>query len=159
MRRHFNPEASSSAQQRRPLGKDRRLSVQTSFSALHEPTQLSSLSSGISSIRQNAFAYCLYLKKARSATAPYVHGTVVRQIDGIFTAQLNCPHTSTASLCRHHRRPPDLHPRPEPESANNNSPKRNWRRRCSGCWPRPGGPSRSVCRPSSLVGLLRLARA
>ena len=51
LRRHPNFEASSSARQRR-LGKDRRLSVQTSFSALHEPTQQSSIWSGISSIRQ-----------------------------------------------------------------------------------------------------------
>ncbi len=42
-----------------------------------------------------AFVFYPYLKKARSAPAPYVHGTVVRQVDGIFTAQLNCPHTST----------------------------------------------------------------
>jgi hypothetical protein len=34
-----------------------------------------------------------YLKKARSAPAPYVHGTVARQVDGIFIAQLNCPRT------------------------------------------------------------------
>ena len=35
--------------------------------------------------------YYPYLKKARSAPAPYVHGTVARQVDGIFIAQLNCP--------------------------------------------------------------------
>ena len=46
------------------------------------------------------FAYCLYLKKARSAPAPYVRGTVARQVDGIFIAQLNCPRTSTASLLK-----------------------------------------------------------
>src|ERR1700730_8959210 len=46
-----NLEASSSPRQRR-LGKDRRLSVQTGFSALHEPTQQSGIWSGISSIRQ-----------------------------------------------------------------------------------------------------------
>ncbi len=39
------------------------------------------------------FVYYPYLKKARSAH--YVHGTVVRQVDGIFIAQLNCPCTST----------------------------------------------------------------
>ena len=32
---------------------------------------------------------------ALSAPAPYVHGTVARQVDGIFIAQLNCPRTST----------------------------------------------------------------
>src|SRR6266699_5929334 len=43
-----------------------------------------------------SFVYYPYLKKARSAAAHYVHGNVVRQVDGIFTAQLNCPLTSTA---------------------------------------------------------------
>ena len=43
-----------------------------------------------------AFVYYRYLKKARSVAAPYVHGTVARQVDGIFIAQLNCPRTSTA---------------------------------------------------------------
>src|SRR5262249_58006593 len=38
-----------------------------------------------------------YLRKARSAPASYVHGNVVRQVDGIFIAQLNCPPTSMAS--------------------------------------------------------------
>ena len=42
-----------------------------------------------------AFVYCPYLKKARSAPAPYVPGIVARQVDGIFIAQLNCPRTST----------------------------------------------------------------
>src|SRR6266705_3026594 len=42
------------------------------------------------------FVYYPYLKKARSAPARYVHGNVVRQVDGIFIAQLNCPRTSTA---------------------------------------------------------------
>ena len=41
------------------------------------------------------FVYYRYLKKARSTPAPYVRGTVARQVDGIFIAQLNCPHTST----------------------------------------------------------------
>ena len=41
------------------------------------------------------FVYYPYLKKARSAPAPYVHGTVARQVDGTFIAQLNCPRTST----------------------------------------------------------------
>src|SRR5437879_2142134 len=35
-----------------------------------------------------------YLKKARSAPAPHVHGTVARQVDGTFIAQLNCPRTA-----------------------------------------------------------------
>ena len=43
----------------------------------------------------NVFVYYPYLKKARSAPAHYVHGTAVRQVDGIFIAQLNCPRTST----------------------------------------------------------------
>src|ERR1700730_8959211 len=42
-----------------------------------------------------SLVYYPYLKKARSAPAPYVHGTVARQVDGIFIAQLNCPRTST----------------------------------------------------------------
>jgi hypothetical protein len=42
-----------------------------------------------------AFVYYPYLKKAKSAPAHYVHGTVARQVDGIFIAQLNCPRTST----------------------------------------------------------------
>ena len=42
------------------------------------------------------FVYYPYLKKARSAPALYVHGTAVRQVDGIFIAQLNCPRISTA---------------------------------------------------------------
>ena len=37
--------------------------------------------------------YYPYLKKARSAPAHSVHGTVARQVDGIFIAQLNCPRT------------------------------------------------------------------
>jgi len=41
------------------------------------------------------FAYYPSLKKARSAPALYVHGTAVRQVDGIFIAQLNCPRIST----------------------------------------------------------------
>ena len=40
---------------------------------------------------EKAFVYCPYLKKARSAPPHYVHATVVRQVDGIFIAQLNCP--------------------------------------------------------------------
>jgi hypothetical protein len=42
------------------------------------------------------FVYYPYLKKARSAPARYIHGTAVRQVDGIFIAQLNCPRTSRA---------------------------------------------------------------
>ena len=38
-----------------------------------------------------AFVSCRYLKKAMSAPGPRVHGTVARQVDGIFIAQLNCP--------------------------------------------------------------------
>ncbi len=41
------------------------------------------------------FVYYPYLKKAKSAPAHYVRGTVVRQVDGIFIAQLNCPRIST----------------------------------------------------------------
>ena len=43
----------------------------------------------------NVFVYCPYLRKARSARAHYVHGSVARPVDGIFIVQLNCPHTST----------------------------------------------------------------
>ena len=35
-----------------------------------------------------------YLKKAGSALADYVHGSVARQVDGIFIVQSNCPRTS-----------------------------------------------------------------
>src|ERR1700726_3718447 len=42
----------------------------------------------------NVFVYYPYLKKARSAPARYVHGSAGRQVDGIFTVQLNYPHTS-----------------------------------------------------------------
>src|ERR1700758_5706296 len=38
----------------------------------------------------------LYLKKARSAPAPCVRGTLARLVDGMFIAQLNCPRTSMA---------------------------------------------------------------
>ena len=53
MRRHPNPETSLAA---RPwwLGKDRRLSVQTSFSALHQPPQQSCIWICISSARQTS---------------------------------------------------------------------------------------------------------
>ena len=47
-----------------------------------------------------AFVYYPYLKKARSAPAPYVHGTVARQVDGIFIAQLNCPRTAMVLLLK-----------------------------------------------------------
>ena len=43
----------------------------------------------------NVFVYYPYLKKARSAPAHYVHGSVARPVDGIFIVQLNCPRTST----------------------------------------------------------------
>ena len=42
----------------------------------------------------NVFVYYPYLKKARSALAHYVHGSVARPVDGIFIVQLNCPRTS-----------------------------------------------------------------
>ncbi len=42
----------------------------------------------------NVFVYYPYLKKARSAPAHYVHGTVARQVDGIFIVRLNCRRTS-----------------------------------------------------------------
>ena len=35
-----------------------------------------------------------YLKEARSTPARYVHGSVVRPVDGIFIVQLNCPRTA-----------------------------------------------------------------
>jgi hypothetical protein len=38
----------------------------------------------------NVFVYYPYLKKARSALAPYVHGSAARPVDGIFIVQLNC---------------------------------------------------------------------
>ena len=41
------------------------------------------------------FVYYPYLKKVRSAPAHYVLGSVARPVDGIFTAQLNCPRTWT----------------------------------------------------------------
>ena len=42
----------------------------------------------------NVFVYYRYLKEARSTPARCVHGSVVRPVDGIFIAQLNCPRTS-----------------------------------------------------------------
>ena len=42
----------------------------------------------------NVFVYYPYLKKARSAPAHCVHGSVARPVDGIFIVQLNCPRTS-----------------------------------------------------------------
>lgn len=43
----------------------------------------------------NVFAYYPYWKKARFAPADYVQGGAARQqVDGIFTAQSNCPRTS-----------------------------------------------------------------
>ena len=43
----------------------------------------------------NVFVYYPYWKKARSAPADYVHGSVVhQQVDGIFIVQSNCPRTS-----------------------------------------------------------------
>jgi hypothetical protein len=41
----------------------------------------------------NVFVSYPYLKKVRFARAPYIHGSVARPGDGIFTAQLNCPLT------------------------------------------------------------------
>ena len=41
----------------------------------------------------DVFVYYPYLKKVRSAPAPYVHGSVARPVDGIFIVQLNCPRT------------------------------------------------------------------
>ena len=43
----------------------------------------------------NVFVYYPYLKKARSAAARYVHGTVARQVVGIFIARLKCPRAVT----------------------------------------------------------------
>jgi hypothetical protein len=37
------------------------------------------------------------LKKVKSMQARYIHGSVARPVDGIFTAQLNCPCTWTLS--------------------------------------------------------------
>ena len=42
----------------------------------------------------NVFVYYPSLKKARSAPAHCVHGSVARPVDGIFIVQLNCPRTS-----------------------------------------------------------------
>ena len=42
----------------------------------------------------NVFVYYPYLKKARSAPAHYVHGSVARPVDGIFIVQSNCPRIS-----------------------------------------------------------------
>ena len=42
----------------------------------------------------NVFVYYRYLKKARSALAHCVHGSVAHPVDGIFIVQLNCPCTS-----------------------------------------------------------------
>ena len=42
----------------------------------------------------NVFVYYPYLKRAKFALAHYVHGSVARQVDGIFIVQLNCPRTS-----------------------------------------------------------------
>ena len=42
----------------------------------------------------NVCAYYPCLKKARSALAHYVDGSVARPVDGIFIVQLNCPRTS-----------------------------------------------------------------
>ena len=50
---HPNPEARPPARQRR-LGKDRGLSVQTNFSALHEPPQQSSVWICMPSVRQTS---------------------------------------------------------------------------------------------------------
>ena len=44
---------------------------------------------------ENVFVYYRYWKKARSAPARYVHGSVQRRVDGIFIAQLNCRLIST----------------------------------------------------------------
>jgi hypothetical protein len=42
----------------------------------------------------NVFEYYRYWKKARSALARCVHGSVARPVDGIFIVPLNCPRTS-----------------------------------------------------------------
>ena len=42
----------------------------------------------------NVFVYYPYWKKARSALAHCVHGSVARPVDGIFIVQLNCRLTS-----------------------------------------------------------------
>ena len=42
----------------------------------------------------NVFVYYPYLKKARSAHAHYVHGSVAHPVDGIFIVQFNRPRTS-----------------------------------------------------------------
>ena len=42
----------------------------------------------------NVFVYYPYLKKARSAPAYYLHGSVASPVNGIFIVQLNCPRTS-----------------------------------------------------------------
>jgi hypothetical protein len=44
----------------------------------------------------NVFVYYRFLKKVRSTPPHYVHGSVVRPGDGIFTVQLNCPRTLDA---------------------------------------------------------------
>ena len=41
------------------------------------------------------FVYYRSLKKVKSMPAHYVPGSVARPVDGIFTAQLNCPRTWT----------------------------------------------------------------
>ena len=46
------------------------------------------------------FVYYPYLKKARSALAHYVDGSVARPVGGIFIVQLNCPRTSMLLLLK-----------------------------------------------------------
>ena len=48
----------------------------------------------------NAFVFCRYLKKARSAPAHYVCGSVMGSVDGIFIVQLNCHRISTLFLSK-----------------------------------------------------------
>jgi len=67
LRRHANLEARPPARQRR-LGKDRRLSVQTRFSALHEPSQQSCIWICISSARQTSS--CITRTRKRRGPRP-----------------------------------------------------------------------------------------
>ncbi len=48
----------------------------------------------------NVFVYYPYWKKARSAPDRYVHGSVARQVDGIYIVQLNCPRTLVLSFLK-----------------------------------------------------------
>ena len=46
---------------------------------------------------ENVFECCPSLKEAKSMAARYVHGSVVRPVDGIFIAPLNCLCTAMLS--------------------------------------------------------------